>query len=218
MHLVKKSIIFCCLFCCLLCCANPWAFADLFAKSAVHLECNGELISVDINQAPLKDVLSQLKVQNGIWFQGDDTLLNHKVTTRFEKMVLIEGLKKILLSINHAMIFDKTGTLRGIVLVKAGQNGSLPTQKTTVSKNDALHDPEQYDDQGDQPRYPEKWVPPDQEVNIGMKWPAEKPPTPEKMAKEGPGAGKPSKKGPDADQRPPAHGPGSDPPKFVTTP
>jgi len=215
----NKILLFYCL---LLFFASLAATAAVNAERGFHVECDSDYIAVDIKEVPLKDLLSLVQEQSGIWFRGDETLLKRSVTIQFDKMTMTDGLKRILLSVNHAMVFDKAGKLRGIVLVDAGKG---PRSGAEAVAADGRGDPlvlEISDEHDSSPyafREPfliqqDRTAPPDRPS------PSVDPPPAEKIAREGPGAGTPPERlpGTGQNQKPPARSPGSDPPKFVTPP
>ena len=73
-------------------------------------------ISADFENVPLARVLSQLKDHNNIWIKCNESLLDKKISVRFKSLSLEEGLNRILGFINHALIYNSDGSLKGIIL------------------------------------------------------------------------------------------------------
>jgi hypothetical protein len=85
---------------------------------SVGFEVKGELISADLNDVPLIDILNKLKSAKGIWFKAESSQLGEKVSARFQNLPLERGLRRILASQDYCLHFDTTGKLVGISLIK----------------------------------------------------------------------------------------------------
>jgi len=88
----------------------------LHAGTSMLMHLEKGLLSAELKDVPLKEVFQYVQDASGIWFRGDESLLEQEVSTNFEKMELDEGLRRILFSLNHAMIFDAKGNLAGVFL------------------------------------------------------------------------------------------------------
>jgi hypothetical protein len=73
-------------------------------------------ISANLKEIPLGEILDQIKEHGNIWFKGDEDLLEEKVSVQFVDLPLEEGVKRILASINHVLLFDANGGLEGLIL------------------------------------------------------------------------------------------------------
>ena len=188
---------------------------SLYAQDSMQIELKGKTISAEIKNVPAGKVLQYLKEHNILWFQGDEPLLNKKISTSFENLSLTEGLRRILISFNHAMIFDKAGNLRGLVLVESGKEIKINNQAYDISLEDQTPPPK---DSPNHPGYSNgKIVMPDEDKSDRKFSPADNPPTKEQLETKGPAAGKPPEDGPGTGKKPKV-GPGDEKPKFDSPP
>jgi hypothetical protein len=84
----------------------------------VDFEIKGDLLSVDLSDASLMDILNKLKTTKGIWFKAEPSQLGERVSARFQGLPLERGLQRILASQDYCLYFDTTGKLIGINLIK----------------------------------------------------------------------------------------------------
>ena len=63
------------------------------------------VLSMDIKDEPLKEVLERISDQNGITFSLPPSLAEEKVMMRFSNLTLEEALSKILSPYNHIFIY-----------------------------------------------------------------------------------------------------------------
>lgn len=100
-------------------------------------------LSADIDNAPLKDVLTALQAHCGIWAKGDMPSLDTPVSVKFGKKSVEDGLKRILNRLNYAIIYNKD-TPEGIYLFSEGKPSgvmninpqgarSMPVTRETVN-------------------------------------------------------------------------------------
>ena len=84
----------------------------------VDFEIKGDLLSVDLSDASLMDILNKLKITKGIWFKAEPSQLGERVSARFQGVPLERGLRRILASQDYCLYFDTMGKLVGISLIK----------------------------------------------------------------------------------------------------
>jgi type II secretory pathway component GspD/PulD (secretin) len=75
------------------------------------------MISVDLENALLGEVLKEIKAQSKIKFTVDESLLQEKLSVKFEDLPLQEGLERILASMSYGLVFDQDGTLAEVKLI-----------------------------------------------------------------------------------------------------
>jgi len=75
------------------------------------------MISADLKDAALSEIFQQIDRQSNIVFKCDESVLNVKVSVRFENQYLEDGLKRILASMNHSFLFDKHGILKEVLII-----------------------------------------------------------------------------------------------------
>jgi hypothetical protein len=130
-----------------------YALAACFFFSASFLQAHtlekktgliikSQTLSADIKDVPLKDILSQLEIERGLWFKCETSLLGKKVSVRFENLSVEDALNRILVHFNHSLIFKKDGTLIGAYVLENGKAGSLTTIRSNGSAKEATGEPE----------------------------------------------------------------------------
>lgn len=98
----------------------------------IGLKFEGETLSAELEEIPLKVVLENLEREKGIWFKCNKRLLEAKVSVQFKDLSLEDGLKRIIFRMNHSLIFDRNGKVEGVILI--GMAGSdVPTRGVTAS-------------------------------------------------------------------------------------
>jgi len=86
-------------------------------------------LSVEYDKVRLGDILDQLKDRNNIWFKGNESLLDEKITIRFADLSLEEGVKRILGFVNYALVYHNDGKLAGVMLFNKSN-----TQEKAIAK------------------------------------------------------------------------------------
>jgi hypothetical protein len=105
------------------------------AKEA-DLTINGEYLSANLKGTSLNAIFEALQREKGIWFKGDLSLLDAKITVQFKDHSLEDGIKRILASINHCLVFKSDGALVGVILFGKGKDEPASAQYTAeVTKN-----------------------------------------------------------------------------------
>ena len=105
----------------------------------IDLRIEGEILSARLGGVPFKIVLERLEREWGIWFRGDPSFLEEEVTVEFIELPLEQGLKRILSSVNHVLLFDGNGGVLGVVVIgraKAGpavSEGRVGIRERTIS-------------------------------------------------------------------------------------
>jgi hypothetical protein len=97
------------------------------AKDA-NLTFKGEYLSADLKGASLNAIFETLEREKGIWFKGNRSLLEEKVTVQFTDLSLEEGMKRILASMNYSFVFERDGSLVGAILISKGKPGTAWTK------------------------------------------------------------------------------------------
>ena len=102
---------------------------SLEAKEA-DLTINGEYLSADLKGTSLNAIFEALEREKGIWFKGDLSLLDEKVTVQFTDHSLEDGIKRILASMNYCLVFESDGVLLGAILIGKEKGGPASVQYT----------------------------------------------------------------------------------------
>jgi hypothetical protein len=85
-------------------------------QASAELHCDGKSLSAHLENVPLKHVLESLKKERGIWFQGEASILDEQVTVQFTKLPLKTGLERVLASLNYSLVFNREGTILGVIV------------------------------------------------------------------------------------------------------
>ncbi len=81
------------------------------------LRFDGDMMSASLNQAPITNVLEEIKKKKGIWIKGAETVNEEKVSAHFKDLSLQKGLERIFSSLNYSFAFDHGGKLVGVFLM-----------------------------------------------------------------------------------------------------
>ena len=91
---------------------------NAFCADAVSLKDG--LLSVNLKETSLLDVARDIEKQSGVWFRGDETLFQEKVSVTFNDLPLEEGLKRILTNLNYSLMFDAENKVAGVMVMGEG--------------------------------------------------------------------------------------------------
>jgi hypothetical protein len=84
----------------------------------IYLDFRNQTLSANIEDAPLRDVLTRIKKKKGIWFKAclkGESSLDEKVSLRFRNLPIQSGLERILSGMNHCLFFEKRRVM-GVML------------------------------------------------------------------------------------------------------
>lgn len=112
-------------------CSFPY-FSPAEAKD-ITIRFDGSKMSADIDGALLKDVFEKIKAQRKFSVKGDDSILNSEVSVSFTNLAFQDGLKKILVHINHILFFNKNKEPSGVFIVGSG-GSRISTGKARLDK------------------------------------------------------------------------------------
>ena len=102
----------------------PFHSAKSFANPGEKSPQKGRLlikngiISAHLEDFPLGEILNELKRRNNTWFKGPESLLEEKITVKFKDLPVEDGVKRILHSISHALVYNANGRLAGLILFR----------------------------------------------------------------------------------------------------
>jgi len=86
------------------------AEVEVEETTRLSLTFEGEVLSADIKGIPLKTVLEAIKERRGVWYDTgplkDPSILNETISVHFEGLPLQDGLRRILLGVNHVILFQ----------------------------------------------------------------------------------------------------------------
>ncbi len=75
------------------------------------------LLSVNLKETSLLDVARDIEKQSGVWFRGDETLFQEKISVTFNDLPIEEGLKRILTNLNYSLMFDNKNKVAGVMVM-----------------------------------------------------------------------------------------------------
>lgn len=87
-------------------------------------EVSERLITIETQQKPLKEVLQRIAGQTGYTFLFDSAWSNYPVSVRLEKASLQTSLRRILGSVNHALVYLPERTIKIIITQNTPMPGS----------------------------------------------------------------------------------------------
>ena len=86
------------------------AEAEVKETTRLSLTFERKVVSADIKGIPLRTVLNEIKERRGVWYDTgslkDPSILNETISVHFEELPLQEGLQRILLGVNHVILFQ----------------------------------------------------------------------------------------------------------------
>ncbi len=110
-------------------------------KEQIGLQIKGQVMSAELHGVSLRMVLERLEDEKGIWFKGDESALEERVFVRFDDLPLHEGLRRILSTVNHVLVFDRERGLVGLFVLgkkdpgrRAPRDGGVGVEKSPPSQ------------------------------------------------------------------------------------
>jgi hypothetical protein len=102
----------------------------------IDIKFNGQTMSADLDHVTLGQILEKIKSEKGMWFKGNESVLEERVSVQFKDFPLQKGLKRILFDINHVLFFDYDKKLVGVFIVgKEDAGRSVSRHAATSAKN-----------------------------------------------------------------------------------
>jgi hypothetical protein len=91
------------------------------AQAADLVSVKGGLLTVNLKETSLLEVARDIEKQSGVWFRGDETLFQEKISVTFNDLPLEEGLKRILANLNYSLMFDTKNKVAGVMVMGEGK-------------------------------------------------------------------------------------------------
>jgi len=101
-----------------------FVYPNAFCAEAVSVKDG--LLSVNITDTSLLEVARAIEKRSGVWFRGDETLFQEKISVTFNDLPLEEGLKRILTNLSFSLMFDNEHKVKGVMVM--GENKSTEPQ------------------------------------------------------------------------------------------
>lgn len=115
------------------------SFSCQEASCADAVSVKNGLLSVNLKETSLLDVARDIEKQSGVWFRGDETLFQEKISVTFTDLPFEEGLKRILANLNYSLMFGAKNEIAGVMVMgegtpaaaQPGRPGAVPPRVTT---------------------------------------------------------------------------------------
>ena len=116
-------------------------FTTVPAQSAsIGLTFKGDALSANLKGVCLEEILEKLEREKGISWKGNSSLLEEEVTVQFKNLSLDEGVKRILRSMNHYLIFDAGERLAGIIIIGEKTGGQVMPKGRILAQKKQTHE------------------------------------------------------------------------------
>jgi len=102
------------------------------STAEIGLEFKGQMMSAELQGVSLRLILEELESEKGIWFKGDESVLDEEVSIRFKDLPLHEGLRRILSTINHVLVFDEGERLVGLFIIGRKDTASRTSRDAAI--------------------------------------------------------------------------------------
>jgi hypothetical protein len=99
-------------------------YPNAFCAEAVSVKDG--LLSVNITDTSLLEVARAIEKRSGVWFRGDETLFQEKISVTFNDLPLEEGLKRVLTNLSFSLMFDNEHKVTGVMVM--GESKSAEPQ------------------------------------------------------------------------------------------
>jgi hypothetical protein len=106
-------------------------FTSVLAADLVSVK-DGSL-SVNLKDTALLEVARDIEKQSGVWFRGDETLFQEKISVTFNDLSLEEGLKRILTNMNYSFMFDTNNKIAGVMVMGEGKPAATPPGRPGIT-------------------------------------------------------------------------------------
>jgi hypothetical protein len=87
----------------------------------IELDFNHQTLSATIKNAPLRNVIAEIKKEKGVWFKlwlrGKESILDEKYSVQFKELPVKDGIERIFSPLNYSLVFDQNDDLLGVVLL-----------------------------------------------------------------------------------------------------
>jgi len=91
------------------------------ADAADQVSVKDGFLSVNLKETSLLEVARDIEKQSGVWFRGDETLFQEKISVSFDGLPIEEGLKRILTNLNYSLMFDNKNKVAGVMVMGEGK-------------------------------------------------------------------------------------------------
>ena len=81
-------------------------------------------LTIDVEEERLSELLAELGKKSSVQFLLRGEIGEQQISLQFERLPLLEGIKKILQSFNYLIVYDPSGRLEKVVISGAGSSTS----------------------------------------------------------------------------------------------
>jgi hypothetical protein len=107
---------------------NSYVSPSVGASTLPDVTVVGDHISVQAKGVQLGDILMAIEQKTGIRFEANERILEKKIYVEIEELHLLEAIKKILPSMNHAIVYNALGKIHKVVIIEREET---PEMKAT---------------------------------------------------------------------------------------
>lgn len=88
------------------------------AATIAHVDFDGKRLSVHADGVALGQLLSTMAEQTGVQFSYDDLVADIVIYANFDSSPLPDGIRRILSQFNHAVIYDRSGQVKYVLVLR----------------------------------------------------------------------------------------------------
>lgn len=99
------------------------ALAQSVEDTGIDMVFNNRSVSTNLQNISLRLILEKLKKAEGISYTGEESLLEKKISIRFNNLPLESAMERIMSRINHVFFYDRNKRLVGILILGEKSNG-----------------------------------------------------------------------------------------------
>ena len=99
------------------------------AKGSAEVNFHGDLMTVKLQDMPLKQLLEKIQKEKGIWFDANGFLPEIKLSMQFENIPLEKALHRFLFKYNYVLFFDHNQNPTSITIFGSKKHNEKPSNR-----------------------------------------------------------------------------------------
>lgn len=99
------------------------------AKVSEEVNFHGDLMTVKLQDMPLKQLLEKIQKEKGIWFDANGFLPEIKLSMQFENIPLEKALHRFLFKYNYVLFFDHNQNPTSITIFGSKNHNAMPSNR-----------------------------------------------------------------------------------------
>jgi hypothetical protein len=111
---------------------NGYGSTSVVSSTLPYVTVVGDHISVQAKWVQLGDILMAIEQKTGIQFEANERILEKKIYVEFEGLHLQEAIKKILPSMNHAIVYNAPGKIHKVVIIEGEESPETMTTSKAI--------------------------------------------------------------------------------------